>query len=67
MNPNHPVIRARITQSAAMRALALHGVHHPIAHVLLAASARAAAVAYAAGHGVRDLHPTSKGLSWNPY
>ncbi|MGG2461725.1 hypothetical protein ACO0M4_18225 [Streptomyces sp. RGM 3693] len=54
-----PVARARITHFAAMRALARHGVHHPVARALLAAAAGAAAGAYAAGHHVLDLHTAS--------
>ncbi|WP_369359559.1 hypothetical protein [Streptomyces sp. cg2] len=55
MAPN-PITRARITHYAAMRALALHGAHHPVARVLLAAAACAAAGAYAAGHPVLEIH-----------
>ncbi|WP_233657352.1 hypothetical protein [Streptomyces noursei] len=51
-----PIARARITHYAAMRALARHGVCHPVARALLAAAAGAAAGAYAAGHHVIDIH-----------
>ncbi|MER6047571.1 hypothetical protein ABT168_08910 [Streptomyces sp. NPDC001793] len=51
-----PIARARIAHYAAMRALALHGVHHPVARLLLAAAACAAAGAYAAGHHVLEIH-----------
>ncbi|WP_275463762.1 hypothetical protein [Streptomyces noursei] len=50
------IARARITHYAAMRALARHGVRHPVARALLAAAAGAAVSAYTAGHHVLDLH-----------
>ncbi|PJN37947.1 hypothetical protein CG747_26015 [Streptomyces sp. CB02959] len=58
-----PIARARITHFAAMRALARHGVHHPVARALLSAAAGAAAGAYVAGHRVFDIHtaPRRKG------
>nr|WSX20181.1 hypothetical protein OG690_10360 [Streptomyces tubercidicus] len=60
MSPDHPVIRARITQLAAMRALSRHGIRHPTARALLAAAAGAADGAYAAGHRVHDIHAASR-------
>lgn len=49
--------RARAAHTWAARAVRLCGLSHPIARAWLAAAARAAAAAYAAGYVVRDVHP----------
>ncbi|MFF0509153.1 hypothetical protein ACFYUH_36985 [Streptomyces fimicarius] len=51
---------ARTAQYLAVRALTLHGLAHPVTHVLLAAAATAAAQAWEAGHRVEALHPTHR-------
>ncbi|MCT2589488.1 hypothetical protein LHJ74_06030 [Streptomyces sp. N2-109] len=48
----------RAAQHAAARALSRYGIGHPAARALLTVAAGAAAAAYAAGHHVRDIHPT---------
>ncbi|MDJ1645156.1 hypothetical protein [Streptomyces pakalii] len=51
---------ARTAQHLAVRALTLHGLAHPVTHVLLAAAATAAAQAWDAGHRVQALHPHAR-------
>ncbi|MFF4179490.1 hypothetical protein [Streptomyces sp. NPDC001750] len=48
---------ARAAQHRAARAIAAHGLAHPVALVLLAAAATAAAHAWDAGHAVNETHP----------
>ncbi|MDT0614458.1 hypothetical protein [Streptomyces lancefieldiae] len=47
---------ARTAQHRAARAALAVGPHHPLARLLLAAAAMAAAAAWDAGHCVTDLH-----------
>ncbi|CAM5558439.1 hypothetical protein [Streptomyces purpurascens] len=52
----HLIQAARTAQQRAARAALAVGAHHPLARVLLAAAAMAAAAAWEAGHRVTDLH-----------
>ncbi|MEU2440181.1 hypothetical protein ABZ595_28965 [Streptomyces rubradiris] len=49
---------ARAAQHRAARAALAVGPAHPLARLLLAAAALAAAAAWESGHRVTDLHPT---------
>ncbi|KAB2588156.1 hypothetical protein F5983_33810 [Streptomyces arboris] len=53
-----PHIRtARTAQRLAVRALAAHGLAHPLTLALLAVVSTATARAWEAGHRVADTHP----------
>ncbi|MGY4965104.1 hypothetical protein [Streptomyces sp. 900105245] len=51
---------ARTAQHRAARAASAVGPAHPLARLLLAAAALAAAAAWDAGHRVTDLHPARR-------
>ncbi|MEU2357935.1 hypothetical protein ABZ599_34000 [Streptomyces misionensis] len=51
---------ARAAQQRAARAALAVGPAHPLARLLLAAAALAAATAWDAGHRVTDLHPARR-------
>ncbi|MFC5659083.1 hypothetical protein [Streptomyces nogalater] len=51
---------ARAAQDRAARAALAVGPAHPLARLLLAAAALAAATAWDAGHRVTDLHPARR-------
>ncbi|MFH9749006.1 hypothetical protein ACH4MN_31800 [Streptomyces anulatus] len=52
-----PIRAARAAQYLAVRALALHGLAHPVTLALLAAASTAAARAWDRGHRVGAIHP----------
>ncbi|MFH9298825.1 hypothetical protein [Streptomyces sp. NPDC017520] len=54
---------ARTAQHLAVRALAAHGLAHPLTLVLLAAASTTAARAWEAGHRVTDIHPANTASS----
>ncbi|MGW5187282.1 hypothetical protein ACWEQB_34165 [Streptomyces cyaneofuscatus] len=56
----HHIRAARTAQRLAVRALAAHGLAHPVTRLFLAAAATAAAQAWEAGHRVEALHPTHR-------
>ncbi len=58
---NGPLIdAARAAQHRAARAASAVGPAHPLARLLLAAAALAAATAWEAGRRVTDLHPARR-------
>ncbi|MBK5993364.1 hypothetical protein JHN53_17280 [Streptomyces sp. MBT58] len=53
----HRIRVARTAQYLAVRALAAHGLAHPLTLALLAVASTTAARAWEAGHRVADTHP----------
>ncbi|WP_331735826.1 hypothetical protein OG333_37605 (plasmid) [Streptomyces anulatus] len=54
----HRIRAARTAAHLAVRALTVHGLAHPLTHLLLAAASLAAARAWDRGHPVDAIHTT---------